>query len=178
MSSSTSSASTVSIQPTTNPTPIQELAFATWHPTYSSILAREQIEYMLEQLYTIDALQQQMLEGQTFLLLCTDDQPSAFAAYSCLNAEEQRYKLNKLYIHPHFQGRGYGRLLLEEVTQRVKQSGGKKLELNVHRENPAKDFYLKQGFKILQKIDIPFGPFTLNDYIMCLIVTSPENKAG
>ncbi|GAB2550213.1 GNAT family N-acetyltransferase [Rufibacter soli] len=178
MSSSTTSTSRVSIQPITDPAPIQAIALATWTPTYEAILAQEQIDYMLEQLYTPEALRRQMQEGQTFLLLTAGHEPAAFAAFSCLKEKEHLFKLNKLYIHPRFQGRGYGKLLLEEVTQLVKQKGGKKLELNVHRENPAKDFYLKQGFKILQKIDIPFGPFTLNDYIMCLIVTSPEKKAG
>ena len=40
------------------------------------------------------------------------------------------------------------------------------LELNVNRNNPAKDFYAKNGFKIVEEIDIPLDKFWLNDYVM------------
>jgi hypothetical protein len=37
----------------------------------------------------------------------------------------------------------------------------------VHRSNPARPFYEKQGFRIYEVKDIPFGPgFVLNDYLM------------
>lgn len=145
---------------------IHQLAHATWGPTYQPILAQEQIEYMLAQLYSKEALGQQIEEGQVFLLLRQKEIPAAFAAYSLYKASEQIYKLNKLYIHPTFQGMGFGRMLLQEVVQRTKALGGKALELNVHRQNPARHFYQKHGFQIHQVADIPFGPFTLNDYIM------------
>ena len=158
----------VQIHLTTDPIIIHKLAHETWYPTYQEILSQKQIEFMLSELYSHDALLKQMAEGQTFLLLEKDGVPAAFLAFSLLNGAKQLYKLNKLYIHPAFQGQGFGKSLLEEVIQRVKQLGGVELELNVHRQNPALHFYLKHGFKISQIIDIPFAQFTLNDYIMHL----------
>ncbi|KAA3439180.1 GNAT family N-acetyltransferase [Rufibacter hautae] len=171
MTVSPSTSEHISIQTTTDAGIIKDLAHATWYPTYGEILSGEQIEFMLTEIYSLASLQQQMETGQTFLLLSQGSTPAAFSAFSLLDAAEQRYKLNKLYIHPDFQGLGFGRRLLQEVIQRTKAQGGLKLELNVHRQNPAQHFYFKSGFKIIKIIDIPFAQFTLNDYIMELNLT-------
>ncbi|WP_066837337.1 GNAT family N-acetyltransferase [Rufibacter ruber] len=156
----------ITISETQDTATLHRLAHATWHPTYQQILSPAQIDYMLEQLYTQESLRHQMEEGQTFLLLCHQGTPAAFAAFSLYHPAEQVYKLNKIYIHPEYQGKGYGRLLLNHVMARARALGGKHLELNVHRHNPAQHFYARHGFEITQTVDIPFGPFTLHDYIM------------
>ncbi|MBC3541459.1 GNAT family N-acetyltransferase [Rufibacter sediminis] len=156
----------ITIHPTTDAGIIREIAHATWYPTYGSILSGEQIDFMLTEIYSLEALRRQMAEGQTFLLLSYGGTPAAFASYSLSNAAERRYKLNKLYIHPTYQGRGAGKRLLQEVILCTKALGAEKLELNVHRNNPAQHFYFKSGFKITKIIDIPFAQFTLNDYIL------------
>ncbi|WP_210487035.1 GNAT family N-acetyltransferase [Rufibacter aurantiacus] len=171
MTVSPSATEPVSIQTTSDASIIRDLAYATWYPTYREILSAEQIDFMLTEIYSLESLQSQMENGQTFLLLTHEGKPAAFSAFSLLDAAQQRYKLNKLYIHPDFQGMGFGRMLLQEIIQRTKAQGGLKLELNVHRQNPAQHFYFKIGFKIIKIIDIPFAQFTLNDYIMELNLT-------
>ncbi|WP_205502988.1 GNAT family N-acetyltransferase [Rufibacter psychrotolerans] len=168
MTTTPSFSGAVAIQVTTDAALIRQLAHATWYPTYGEILDKDQIDFMLEEIYSLESLTRQMQEGQTFLLLLDQEKPAAFAAFSLVDPARQLFKLNKLYIHPQFQGKGYGKLLLEEVKNRAKQLGGAKLELNVHRHNPAQHFYHRHGFKIAQVVDIPFGRFTLNDYIMQL----------
>jgi ribosomal protein S18 acetylase RimI-like enzyme len=164
----------VSIQETTDAAVIHQLAHEIWPATYRPILSPEQITYMLKELYSPESLLAQMTEGQTFLLLQVDEVPVGFAAYSLLDMGEQLYKLNKIYLHPGYQGQGLGKLLLQEVTERVAAKRGIKLELNVHRQNPAQHFYSKFGFKLFKIIDIPFGPFVLNDYILRLNLPNPE----
>ncbi|MGV3539169.1 MAG: GNAT family N-acetyltransferase [Rufibacter sp.] len=157
---------TITLTETQDMVSIHRLAHAIWLPTYQKILSSAQIEYMLEAIYSLPALEKQVQEGQVFLLVSSNSRPVGFAAYSLLVPEEKVYKLNKIYLHPDVQGQGFGQLLLEEVITRIAALGGETLELNVHRQNPAQHFYLKNGFQIHQVADIPFGPFTLNDYIM------------
>ena len=38
--------------------------------------------------------------------------------------------------------------------------------LNVNRHNRAFHFYKACGYQLLQEIDIPIGPFWMNDYIL------------
>ena len=145
---------------------ILQLAEATWASTYSSILTQEQIAYMFEVIYAEEALKEQMQQGQTFLLFYEGDKPAGFAAYSVKHEEESLYKLNKIYLLPQCQGKGYGKALLSAVEEEVKQKGAVALDLNVNRHNKAKLFYERCGYSVHQQEDIPIGPYWMNDYVM------------
>lgn len=146
---------------------IVALAEATWEPTYRFIISREQIDYMYRVIYTPASLQRQMQEqGHQFLLLLDEDeQPGGFASYSQKDAPGL-YHLNKIYILPSHQGRGFGQRLLHAVEAAVRAAGGTTLELNVNRHNPALAFYEHEGFVRHREEDIPIGPYWMNDYVM------------
>ena len=145
---------------------LNKLAEATWHHTYKSILSEEQIAYMFEVIYKEEALLRQMQDGQIFLLLYADAQPVGFAAYSEKEAEEKIYKLNKIYLLPECQGKGYGKHLLTFVEEQVKKRGALVLDLNVNRYNNAQQFYERCGYHVHQQENIAIGPYWMNDYVM------------
>ncbi|MFD2245875.1 GNAT family N-acetyltransferase [Pontibacter ruber] len=145
---------------------IKALAEAIWEPTYSSILSKDQIDYMFSVIYTEEALRQQMAEGQTFLLLYLQEEPIGFAAFSVKDPEEKVYKLNKIYLLPSCQGKGLGKILLDAVEQEVANRGARLLDLNVNRHNKAKQFYERCGYSVHQEENIAIGPYWMNDYIM------------
>ena len=145
---------------------ISRLAHQIWWPTYSGVISDEQIIFMLEKIYSEQALQSQMEEGVTFLIVERNDLPVGFAAYSCTEPENRVYKLEKLYVLPSEQGKGTGRKLIMEIAEIVKVLGAKILELNVNRGNKAFHFYKKLGFEIYRTVDIPYHSYLLNDYIM------------
>lgn len=137
----------------------------TWEPTYREILTPEQIDFMFEKIYAPDALKNQMTEGgQQFLLLFDAEIPVGFAAVA--QEEPGYFKLHKIYVLPNMQGTGAGKFLLAEVEQYVKSAGGKKLALNVNRYNKARTFYEKMNFQTVQEVDVPIGPYWMNDFIM------------
>lgn len=146
---------------------IHALADAIWEPTYSSILSKEQIDYMFEVIYAEEALQQQLQEGQTFLLL-KDEAGTAvgFSAYSVKDQKEKVYKLNKIYLLPECQGKGLGYKLLAATEDEVRHKGAAVLDLNVNRYNKAKQFYERCGYYVHQEEDIAIGPYWMNDYVM------------
>ena len=145
---------------------ISELAEKIWWPSYRNIISDEQISFMLNDMYSAESLKEQMGSGIEFLIVEKENLPVAFAGYSLTNTENQVYKLHKLYVLPTEQGRGTGRKLIEQVSSLATAKGGKILELNVNRGNPAHHFYSKIGFDIYQTIDINYHHFVLNDYIM------------
>jgi GNAT superfamily N-acetyltransferase len=146
---------------------IKQLAHDIWWPTYSPILSEEQITFMLADRYSTEEITRQIKDNvQTFLLVMDGEVPVAFAAYSPDEKDPDVYRLHKLYSLPATHGKGIGKLLLNAVYERVLAAGKNILELNVHRSNPAKSFYDKMGFKVMYEVDIPFGPYLLNDYIM------------
>ncbi|MDR6941816.1 GNAT family N-acetyltransferase [Mucilaginibacter pocheonensis] len=146
---------------------IRQIADQTWWVTYGPILDEEQITYMLTEIYPADKIRNQIENNlQTYLLLFEDGKPVAFASYSPREENADIYKLHKLYCLPITQGKGYGKILINEVAQKTIDAGKKVLELNVNRYNNAKTFYEKMGFAIAYEEDIAIGPYWMNDYVM------------
>jgi len=146
---------------------IIDLAERTWWPSYSPILEKEQISFMLNEIYSIEKITSQIETGaQTYLLLVEDNKPVAFAGYSPRDEDPDIYKLHKLYCLPETQGKGYGKILINEVMNKTVEAGKHTLDLNVNRYNKAKNFYEKMGFVVAYEEDIAIGPYWMNDYVM------------
>ncbi|HVS90458.1 MAG TPA: GNAT family N-acetyltransferase [Mucilaginibacter sp.] len=146
---------------------IIDLAEKIWWPTYSPILEKEQIEYMLSEIYSAEKIGSQLKENtQSYLILEEDGKPVAFAGYSPRDEDLEIYKLHKLYCLPETQGKGYGKILINEVARKTLDAGRHTLDLNVNRYNKAKTFYEKMGFTVAYEEDIPIGPYWMNDYVM------------
>lgn len=145
---------------------IQSIAKITWANTYT-FLSDEQMEYMLDWMYSTTSLQQQMQNGHQFYVADVNDEIIGFASVSKEN--ESVCKLNKLYVLPTTQKTGAGKALLQSVITFAKENNAKEIQLQVNRHNNAKDFYLKQGFTILYEADFEIGNgFYMNDYVMGL----------
>ena len=146
---------------------ILQIADTTWWATYSAILEREQIEFMLAEIYSAEKIKKQVADNlQTYLLLEEEGIPVAFAGYSPRDENSDIYKLHKLYCLPQTQGKGYGKILINEVASKTREAGKEILELNVNRYNQAKSFYEKMGFAVAYEEDIAIGPYWMNDYVM------------
>lgn len=146
---------------------IQDLANRTWHVTYGAYLSVEQIEYMLEKMYNKGELLSQFKDGYVFLMAEAGGEDLGFACFSILDSGQKIYKLHKLYVLPETQGKGVGKLLMNEVVNLVKRAGGAFLQLNVNRNNKASDFYIRAGFVVKETIDLDIGNgFLMNDYVM------------
>jgi len=145
---------------------IRKLTFEIWPQTYSAIIRKEQIDYMLEMMYSPATLQKQMEEeGCTFIIVHDVDEPVAFASYN--ETEPQLWKLNKIYILPSQQGKGIGKFIINYIVDEIKTNHAKALQLQVNRQNKAKDFYEKLGFKIIQTANFDIGNgYFMNDYVM------------
>jgi len=146
---------------------ISAIAQESWPPAYGGIISEEQIEYMLQKMYSESALLQQIQEGCEFLLCQTNNQIIGFASYSLL--ENENSKLHKLYLLSTEKGKGFGKLLLEEVMRRAKMRGARTMELQVNKKNPSKEFYHRVGFSIKAELVLDIGSgFVMDDYIMSI----------
>jgi len=145
---------------------IHQLAEDIWWPTYRSILSEEQLRFMLDHMYSIDALTQQINEGMIFILAEDLSNAVAFAGYSRSKSDPTLLKVHKLYVQPAEHGKGIGKLLLQYIEKESAQAGIKQLELNVNRQNKAFHFYKKLGFEVFKEEDIPYYNYWMNDFIL------------
>jgi len=164
---------------------LQGLAHEIWWPTYSDFLPHSQIEKMLAEFYTPEALGAQMAAGHSFALWEKEGAAMGFVGFrekplsnppatpgTDLSEDVKIMRIEKLYISPLCQGSGAGTDLLAYVARAAHEKGISTLELNVNRDNPAVGFYLKKGFGIVDEIDIPYPPYVLNDYIMQMEISA------
>ena len=144
---------------------IRELTFKVWPQTYAEVLSQEQIDYMLEMMYSPSSLEKQMKSGAQFIFVYDEKEPVGFASYQ--EMEPGIYKLHKIYVLPSQQGKGTGRFVIDHIIEQIQQRKAKVLQLQVNRNNKAKSFYERLGFSVREelKLDIGNGYF-MDDYIM------------
>jgi ribosomal protein S18 acetylase RimI-like enzyme len=138
-----------------------------WPQTYARIISIEQVDYMIQMMYSDAALHQQMKDGHHFFLAELEGKAVGYASFS-RTENWTTYKLHKLYVDITLQRRGIGAILLDKITQVIKSDHGKFLQLQVNRNNlSALQFYKKHDFFIIKAIDMEIGNgYFMNDYIL------------
>lgn len=144
---------------------IRTLARQIWPQTYERILTPGQISYMMNLIYSHEALEHQLASGHQFIIVYNAAIPVGFASFS--EVEPTIYKLQKIYLLSNQQGRGTGKFTIQQVIADIQPRGATALRLNVNRHNKAKGFYEKLGFTVIaeQKMDIGSG-YVMDDYVM------------
>lgn len=145
---------------------IRELTFKIWPQTYAAIISQQQIDYMLEWMYSIASLKDQMIkDGSQFIIVYDGKEPVGFAAYQ--EIKPGTWKLHKIYILPLQQGKGTGKFVIHHILDEIQPRGANVLLLQVNRHNQARDFYEKLGFNVLEEADFDIGNgYFMNDYVM------------
>ena len=149
---------------------INRLAWIVFPHTYKEILSPEQMEYMMDWMYSAENLHKQMTEdGHIYFLAFEGNEP---AGYLSIQPEgEHTYHLQKIYVLPSFQGKKLGKLLFEQAIKAIKELHPEpcQMRLNVNRQNKALTFYEKMGMKKVDEGDFHIGNgYYMNDYIMAL----------
>ena len=146
---------------------IRSVSERTWPSTYGHIISKEQIDFMLDWMYSDDSLAEQFAKGHEFYIANLNGEDIGFCSVS--KEENIAHKLNKLYVLPSAHGTGSGKALLSKAIDVAKAEGSASLFLQVNKHNNAYTFYLKNGFIKEQefKFDIGNG-FFMDDYVMRL----------
>lgn len=146
---------------------IRSISERTWPSTYGHIISQEQINFMLDWMYSDPALAEQFNKGHQFFIATINGTDIGFCSVSA--DENNAYKLNKLYVLPTAHGTGSGKALLQKAIEVAKSNGAVSIFLQVNKHNNAYGFYLKNGFvkEAEFKFDIGNG-FFMDDYVMRL----------
>ena len=150
---------------------IRSVSQRTWPSTYGHIISQEQIDFMMNWMYSDESLATQMNTGCEFYIASIKKEDGKLDAvgFCSVSPEEGAHKLNKLYVLPTAQGTGAGKALLNKSIEVAKAAGSTSLFLQVNKLNTAYTFYLKKGFikESEFKFDIGNG-FYMDDYVMRL----------
>lgn len=142
---------------------IQQIAHTTWYPTFEDILAEEQIQYMLEMMYSRESLTEQIeIKKHNFYLAEENNIALGFISVELHYQKQYTAKIHKIYILPSAQGKGVGKLLMQKAEEIAREQKLKKLSFNVNRFNKALNFYENLGYQTVKSEDIDIG----NGYLM------------
>lgn len=146
---------------------IRRMAQAAFPATYEKILTPGQIDYMMEWMYSEESLRRQMEAGHVFFIGEEAGEAVGYASVEPQGADVCH--LQKLYVLPTAQGRGYGSMLFRHAAGYSRSLGASRMELNVNRYNRAREFYVRMGMREIGSGDFSIGHgFFMNDYIMSL----------
>ena len=143
-----------------------EIAKAIWNEYFSSILSKEQIEYMVEMFQSERAMKEQMKKKgyQYYGMFLGEVQIGYFAIQ---NGEESMF-LSKLYLKKEYRKKGYSSVAFEYMINMCREKGLRKIWLTVNRHNDGSiAVYKKKGFVIVREEAADIGKgFVMDDYIM------------
>ena len=146
---------------------IRQIALNTWPDAFGAILSKEQINYMLELMYSVNSLKKQIHSGHQFILAKNEKEYFGYASYEFNYKSKPETKIHKLYVLPKKQGKGVGNLLMSFIEKEALKSQNSSLILNVNRFNKAVQYYHKIGFKTIKEENIDIGNgFLMEDYVM------------
>ena len=149
---------------------INQLAWSVFPETYKNILTKEQIDYMMDWMYSPENLKKQMTEeGHIYYIAYKEHEA---AGYVSIQPEgRDLFHLQKIYVIPYYQKSHLGKLLFQQAIKAIKEihPGPCRMELNVNRDNPALGFYKHMGMRKVREGNFPIGNgYYMNDYIMGL----------
>lgn len=146
---------------------IQEIAEATWRPTYGHILSEEQTIYMLDMMYGTEVLERQIDSSIDFYL--AEEEGNTLGYFSIEVIEPGKMKLHKIYLHPGYKSQGAGTKIIERIKEIAREKGVNQIELNVNKYNSAVQFYEKKGFIRAKEMVLDIGNgYVMDDYVMQL----------
>jgi ribosomal protein S18 acetylase RimI-like enzyme len=143
-----------------------ELAGLIWRRHYPGIISMRQIDYMLAQRYTPELIRAQMQSGNAWWeQALVGGRMIGFAQYELYG---RSMKLDKLYVHPDFQRRGYGARMLAHIEDAARRRGLSAVRLNVNKHNlKAIAAYRNNGYATVETVVADIGGgYVMDDYVM------------
>ncbi|MDG1330708.1 MAG: GNAT family N-acetyltransferase [Crocinitomicaceae bacterium] len=146
---------------------VHQLAKSIWPDAFKDILEPAQIEYMLDWMYDVNTLTEQVQTGHLYYMITLDGVPKGFVGLEPNFPDVGTLRMHKLYVESNTHGKGLGKALLEKTIEIGKELDVATINLNVNRFNAAVDFYKSQGFQIVKEENIDIGRgYLMEDYVM------------
>jgi diamine N-acetyltransferase len=158
---------------------IQNIARKTWPNTFGEVMSREQIEYMLDLMYSEDSLLTQMQKkNHVFLLAVVNNEALGFLSYEVDYNSKSQTMVHKIYVLPTAQGLGIGKSLINYVATIAKENGNNQIRLKVFSKNEkAIMFYERFGFyKEGSEISDIGNNYRVLDFVMLKDLEHIDNK--
>lgn len=159
---------------------IHKLAQNIWKEHYSNILTDGQIQYMVSNFQSVQAMEKQIKEGYKYLQILSksdlageEDRLVGYFSFIQKNDHNNDEKnlaifLSKLYIEKTFRNQGIAKSVISYLKRIAQKEDCKSIWLTVNKQNiHSIEAYKKLGFKIYREDSVDIGRgYVMDDYYM------------
>ncbi len=142
---------------------IEKLADTIWREHYIPIVGKPQIDYMLDKFQSVKAIKEQAVNKYAYYTVFYEELP---IGYLSIKPELEYLFLSKIYILIDYRGKGFGKNIMDFVSEKAKTFSLNKIRLTVNKYNiNSIKAYEKMGFKNIRELvqDIGNG-FIMDDF--------------
>ena len=153
---------------------LSELASAIVKDYYDPIIGPDQNDYMIGKFQSVPGILDQFAHGYTYYIARDGDRDLGFMGYY---PRGDALYLSKLYLKKEERGKGYGRQMMDFVSEAARRMGLSAVELNVNKGNPTLRVYEKMGMKRIRSEKNPIGQgFYMDDYVYRMSLETGEKE--
>lgn len=159
---------------------IHKLAQNIWKEHYSNILTDGQIQYMVSNFQSVQAMEKQIKEGYKYLQILSkselpEEEDKLLGYFSFIQKNDHNNNennlaifLSKLYIEKTFRNQGIARSVISYLRRIAQKEDCKSIWLTVNKQNTQSiEAYKKLGFKIYREDSVDIGRgYVMDDYYM------------
>ncbi|MGI9547346.1 MAG: GNAT family N-acetyltransferase [Flavobacteriaceae bacterium] len=141
------------------------LADEIWREHYSPIIGKKQVEYMLDNFQSLNAIKTQIVDGAQYYLIYYKDEPSGYFSFYL---REDSLFLSKIYVKSSLRGKGLGAMAIRFIEDEAILKELPCISLTVNKNNRSSiDAYLRMGFKKIKPVVMDIGGgFVMDDYYL------------
>lgn len=140
---------------------LSELSTAALPQEFKGVLKSEEIDFMVERMYSLEVLQSSMGEGRRYFIAALDGKDCGFGSF--IQEGPDLFLINKLYVIDGYQNRGVGTTLFNTICAEIKKVHPEPCtaELIANHSNGALSFYEKRGMKFSREMIFDLDSFEL-----------------
>lgn len=142
---------------------IESLAKVIWNQHYTPIIGKHNVDHMLSQFQTADAIIKELNNGFIYYIAYYNEQPCGYAS---IKPGKSAF-LGKLYLKQELRGKGIGRVMYKKAEACAIKHRAQTIKLKCYKHNPTLDVYYNLGFRVAENVVSDFGNgCLLDDFVM------------
>jgi ribosomal protein S18 acetylase RimI-like enzyme len=144
---------------------LSKLGAETFYETFADQNTKEDMELYLQETFTPEKISQELINPISHFFILEEDQNDI--GYTKLRIDNSSMEIERIYVRKEFQGRKFGKTLLEHAIRQARQFNCYRIFLGVWEKNQkAINFYKSFGFQIYGSHIFLLGKDPQNDLLM------------
>ena len=140
-----------------------DLADELWHEVYKRYSPARQLDALVEQLQSADAIEEDIDNDVNYFLVFLGDKLIGYFAWKM---ENTALHLMHLYLKPEYRGKAIGRDIVSSVERLARGEGKGRVWCTVHaRALPVQQFFKARGYRNLRAAEQEEGGILRNELV-------------